>query len=168
MTSANQDRSQTIRLAVTGHIHLTAATGPLVAAAVKDYLRGFDARNLTGICCLAPGADTIFATAVLDHGGRLEVVLPFSDYRETKLEAARQPIFDSLVARADRVTTLAGDLSDVQASYEQANRELLRRCDRLVAIWDGRCSDKQGSTGALVAQAECPVDRIWPPGAGRS
>ncbi|MFG2222777.1 hypothetical protein [Streptomyces sp. NPDC048644] len=44
-------------------------------------LQVYDADDLCGVSCIADGPDAWFAEAVLDHGGRLEVVVPAEEYR---------------------------------------------------------------------------------------
>lgn len=55
-------------------------------------------------------------------------------------------------------------------AYEDANRTLLQRADRLVAVWDGAPPSGMGGTAAFVTQAQeagLPVDVVWPEGAAR-
>ncbi|SCK39132.1 hypothetical protein YWIDRAFT_06590 [Streptomyces sp. SceaMP-e96] len=57
-----------------------------------------------------------------------------------------------------------------RAAYEAANGELLKRADRLVAVWDGVPSTGKGGTADTVEQARdagLPVDVVWPSGAER-
>ena len=74
------------RIAITGHMNLTADSVPLVYQAITGALASYASHELTGISCIARGADSIFAQAVLDVGGKLEVVLPAASYREKKIE----------------------------------------------------------------------------------
>jgi hypothetical protein len=67
-----------LRIAVSGHRELPAATRRLVDAAIRAALDG--EQDVIGWSCLADGADQIFARAVLDHGGRIEVVMPAAQY----------------------------------------------------------------------------------------
>jgi hypothetical protein len=67
------------RIGVTGHTNLTADTVPLVADGILAVLAGYPVPDLVGVTCLARGADQVFARAVLDLGGTLEVVLPAAD-----------------------------------------------------------------------------------------
>lgn len=69
------------RIAVSGHRDLPTGTVQLVDKALRAALseRPADVRGLT---CLAAGADQIFARAVLDLGGDIEVVVPAEKYRD--------------------------------------------------------------------------------------
>jgi hypothetical protein len=51
-------------------------SGPLVRDALVAELSEYSDEPLTGIRCLARGADQVFARVVLDLGGTLETVLP--------------------------------------------------------------------------------------------
>src|SRR5260221_3732710 len=157
------------RIAVTGHMDLTPATVPLVDAALRNLLADHQDADLIGITCLTKGADQLFARAVLDLGGQLIVVLPSPNYREQKVSADNRALFDELLAKAAEVRRMPYAESGREA-YKAANAALLDIADRLVAVWDGRPSEDQGGTGAVVQQARQlgkPVDVIWPHGARR-
>lgn len=157
-------------IAVTGHMDLTESTVPLVQEALRDLLREYRASDLIGVTCLARGSDTLFAEAVVEVGGRLVVVLPSQDYRQAKVKPDHAPAFDRLATAAE-VVTMPYDTANREA-YEAANAELLKRADRLVAVWDGvPPTGKGGGTADTVEQARSagvPVDVVWPSGAQRS
>lgn len=156
-------------LAVTGHMDLTDESVPLVRAALRELLSKYS-EDLTGVSCIAVGADSLFAEEVTAIGGRLIVVIPSQDYRTAKVKPAHAPVFDHLVEAAKDVVTLPHETAN-RVAYEAANGELLRRADRLVAVWDGTPpSGKGGGTADTVVQAReagLPVDVIWPAGAAR-
>jgi len=156
-------------LAVTGHMDLTEESAPLVRAALRGLLREHGG-DLTGVSCIAAGADTLFAEEVTALGGRLVAVIPSQDYRSAKVKGDHAPIFDRLVEAAVEVLVLPHETAN-RSAYEAANAELLKRADRLVAVWDG-CppSGKGGGTADTVEQARAaglPVDVVWPNGAAR-
>ncbi|MGY0497450.1 hypothetical protein ACWZHB_03000 [Nocardia sp. FBN12] len=147
-------------------MNITAATADLVRKAITDLLAGIP--DLVGISCIARGADSVFAEAVLDIGGRLEVVLPSIDYREAKVKPDHLAQFDALVARAATVRVMDFDSAGREA-YEAANEALVQGVDRMVAVWDGHDGQRAG-TGTVVALARqrgVPVDIVWPEGAAR-
>ncbi|MFF8784199.1 hypothetical protein [Streptomyces sp. NPDC015125] len=156
-------------IAVTGHMDLAQSTVPLVQEALRNLLREYRDGELIGVTCLARGSDTLFAEAVVEAGGRLVVVVPSRDYRQVKVKPDHAPAFDRLSAAAD-VVTMPYDTANRDA-YEAANGELLKRADRLVAVWDGvPPSGKGGGTADTVEQARSvgvPVDVVWPSGAQR-
>ncbi|MCT2592521.1 hypothetical protein LHJ74_21860 [Streptomyces sp. N2-109] len=158
-------------VAVTGHMDLTDASVPLVRKKLAELLAAYDPAALVGVSCIARGADSLFAEAVLAAGGRLVVVLPSRDYRQTKVKPDHAATFDRLVDAAAEVLVMPHDTADREA-YEAANRTLLSRADRLMAVWDGSPpSGRGGGTADVVAQAQAaglPIDTAWPPGARRT
>lgn len=155
------------RIGITGHTNLTPPTVPLVAAAVRSALAA--QAPLSGVTCLASGADQIFANAVLELGGRLDVVLPSADYRERRVAEEDVPSFDALLDRAATVHTMPFPRSG-PAAYMAASEHMLARIDSLIAVWDGRPPTGYGGTADVVHAARhrgLPVTVLWPPGAAR-
>ncbi|WP_433419048.1 hypothetical protein ACQP1V_04530 [Microtetraspora malaysiensis] len=91
------------RIAISGHRGLPRAIAALVEAELKRALD--DVTDVIGLSCLADGADQIFARAVVEVGGRLEVVVPAQKYREGLPREAWSE-YDVLIGRADRVHRL--------------------------------------------------------------
>ena len=159
-----------MRIGVTGHINLTENTARLIADALAEHLAGIAPTGLVGLSCLAPGADALFARAILERGGALEVVLPSPAYRRTRVGPDYAAEFDRLLARAAEVRVMPYEVADREA-YEAANNALLDACDRLVAVWDGLPSEDRGGTAAVVADAGArglAVTVLWPRGAERA
>jgi hypothetical protein len=156
-------------LAVTGHMDLTEESVPLVRAALRGLLEPYG-NDLTGVSCVAAGADSLFAEEVASVGGALVVVIPSRDYRETKVKPEHASVFDQLVEAAAEVLVMPHQSANRQA-YESANAVLLDRADRLVAVWNGEPpSGKGGGTADVVVaarEAGLPVDVVWPEGAAR-
>ncbi|MBT2401559.1 hypothetical protein [Streptomyces sp. ISL-100] len=159
-----------VTLAVTGHMDLTEESLPLVKAALRELL-GTYREGLVGLSCIAAGSDSLFAEAVLEAGGRLVVVLPSRDYRRAKVKPDHARLFDRLHAAADEVLVMPFETANRRA-YEAANEILLKRADRLVAVWNGSPpSGKGGGTADVVLDARgagLPVDVVWPAGAERA
>jgi hypothetical protein len=158
-------------IAVTGHMDLTEDSIPVVRTALDDLLKQYaDDGDLVGVSCIAKGADSLFAEAVLAAGGHLTVVVPSRDYRQNKVKPDHADLFDHLVEAAAEVLVLPHETADRQA-YEAANTVLIERADRLVAVWDGwPPTGKGGGTADTVLQARTagiPVDVVWPDGAAR-
>ncbi|WP_144123645.1 hypothetical protein [Catellatospora sichuanensis] len=162
--------SKPTRIGVTGHLNLTADTASLVATAVRELLAAYRPDELVGVSCLAAGADTIFAEAVVAHGARLEIVLPAADYRDRQVAPDHAEAFDRLSGRAASVRVMPHARAG-RAAYEDANAAMLAGCDLLVAVWDGHPAVDGGGTAAVVAQAHAramPVVVVWPVGARRA
>lgn len=156
-------------IAVTGHMDLTDESVPLVKVALHELLDAYRGAELIGVSCAAEGADALFAEAVLETGGRLVLVIPSRDYRERKVKPEQAESFDRLVSAAHEVVTMPTETANREA-YEAAGKELLRRADRLVAVWNGSPPNGKGGTADTVIQAReagLPVDVVWPNGAAR-
>ncbi|MEV4566807.1 hypothetical protein AB0K12_23825 [Nonomuraea sp. NPDC049419] len=157
-----------MRIGVTGHMNLTSDTARLVSDALRAHLKGVDG-ELVGVSCIARGADSLFADAVLAAGGALEVVLPSRDYRAVKVKLDHAEQFDRLMAAASTVRVMDFDQASREA-YEAANEAVLSSIDELVAVWDGQPGTGRGGTAEVVAEARergLVVTVIWPAGAAR-
>ncbi|MFI7677203.1 hypothetical protein [Actinophytocola sp. NPDC049390] len=157
------------RLAVTGHRGLSAATTALVDAALRSEIANrTKSGDLVGLSCIADGADTLFARAVLDHGGTLHVIVPAHKYRDG-LPEDHHPTYDALLTEAAEVTHLDHVESDSEA-HMNASLRMLVDADELLAIWDGQPARGYGGTADVVHVARdqgIPVTVVWPTGASR-
>ncbi|MCD9880407.1 hypothetical protein [Streptomyces guryensis] len=155
-------------LAVTGHMNLTEDSVPLVRDALREALKPYAAEGgLVGVSCIAKGSDSIFAEVVLDLGGSLVAVIPSKDYRQNKVKPDHAATFDRLIDAADKVLVLDNETAN-RAAYEDANRAMLQRAERLVAVWNGAPPSGKGGTADTVLEARdagLPVDVVWPQGA---
>jgi hypothetical protein len=123
---------------------------------------------VTGLSCLADGADQIFARAVTELGGTLEAVIPATEYRE-KLPADSHPAYDDLLAQATVVHRLPFTESTSE-SHMAASKLMVDKADELYALWDEKPARGYGGTADVVAYARehgTPVRVIWPDGAQR-
>jgi hypothetical protein len=157
-----------IRIGVTGHVRLTARSSRLIGAALRAALR-WEHRPVHGITCLAPGADQLFAEALIAENRTYDVVLPAPDYREREIPPANRRAFDLLLRRARRVSHAF--FATGELAYEAAGLSMLDASDRLIAVWNGReTGGVVGGTAEIVAAARrrgIPVERVWPAGADR-
>ncbi len=158
-----------MRIAISGHRGLPAATERLVDQAIRDRLASDAAGgHLVGLSILADGADQIFARAVLDAGGRIEVIIPAARYRDCLPEAAHAG-YDSLLSAASQVDRL-DYVESTEEAHMAASQAMLARANRLYAVWDGQPARGYGGTADAVADAKkrgVPVTVIWPDGASR-
>jgi hypothetical protein len=123
---------------------------------------------VTGISCLADGADQIFARAVAALGGRLEVIIPAVKYR-AGLPRQAQPEYDRLLTQAREVRRLPFTESTSE-SHMEASKLMIGQADELYAVWDGQPARGYGGTADVVTYARehaMPVHIIWPDGAQR-
>jgi hypothetical protein len=157
-----------MRVGITGHRGLPAATEQLVDHAIREQLAACTDQNIVGVSNLADGADQLFAQAVLDAGGQLEVIIPAARYRDGLPESAHAS-YDKLLSKASSVHRLDRIESTAEAHMEASN-VMLDTADRLFAVWDGKPARAYGGTADVVAEAQkrgIPVTIIWPEGAAR-
>lgn len=157
------------RIAISGHRGLSPDVARLVDKAIRKHLatHAID-EPLVGLSCLADGADQIFARAVLDLGGQLEVVIPAEQYRD-RLPQEAHADYDELFAQASAVHRMDA-VESTSTAHQGASVEMLNRSDQLVAVWDGQPARSYGGTADVVAAARelgLPVTVIWPEGATR-
>ena len=167
MTDSNGDRIPLV-IGVTSHRNIPASQ----IAAVRGRLREFFARldrdypdlPLTVVSALAQGGDQLVAEEALAAGARLIAVLPMdrAQYAQDFLDAAEHARFDALCARAEviELPRVAGNsLDDADAApsgaerdrhYAQAGVYISSHCHVLLAIWDGKASDRLGGTAQTV------------------
>jgi hypothetical protein len=157
-----------MRIAITGHRELPAETERLVGRAIGEQLAAYEGREIVGVSNLADGADQLFAQAVLDAGGQLEVIVPAARYRDGLPESAHAA-YDALLSRASSVHRL-DRIESTEDAHMEASRAMLDRAERLFAVWDGKLARGYGGTADVVAEArdrDIPVTVIWPEGASR-
>lgn len=142
-----------IRLGITGHQDLGEEPTTAWVRTAVDRVLGEHAGELAGVSSLAVGADQLFAELVLERHGVLEAVLPFPGYRERSFSCDEdRRRYDRLVARAQVTVLERGERSDEEA-YLHAGREVVARCDALVAVWNGAPAKGLGGTADIVAHA---------------
>ncbi|SRR5229473_4189571 len=155
------------RIAISGHRGLNADVTNLIDRAIREKLSEHPA-NITGLSCLADGADQIFARAVVDLGGILEAVIPAEEYR-AGLPAEAQAEYDDLLTRAVAVHRLPF-VESTSESHMAASKLMVDEADELYAVWDGKPARAYGGTADVVAYArdhDTAVRVIWPAGAKR-
>ncbi len=146
------------RIAISGHRGLPGPTVRMVDEAIRAVLAE-----------RAPDeADQIFARAVTDLGGTLEVDIPAAEYREG-LPTDSHPEYDDLFAQAAAVRRLPFTESTSE-SRMTASKLMVDEADELYAVWDGKPARAYGGTADVVAYARehgTPIRVIWPDGAQR-
>jgi hypothetical protein len=138
------------RIAISGHRGLPEPTADLVDKAIRAALAEH-APDVTGASCLADGADQIFARAVTDLGGKLEVIIPAARYR-AGLPAEAHPEYDRLLAQAAAVRRMPFTESTPE-SHMEASKVMTDQADELYAVWDGQPARAYGGTADVVAYA---------------
>jgi hypothetical protein len=157
-----------MRIGVTGHQDIPAEALEYVTHGINEVLDGVK-DGLVGVASLAAGADQIFASLVLERGGRLEIILPSSGYETTFLRPENLSRFHSLLARATTVERLSFAEPSEEA-YLAAGCRVVDRSEVLLAVWDGEPAKGKGGTGDIVEYAKSRGTRlevVWPAGITR-
>lgn len=156
------------RVGITGHRRFAESTSDLIAKALREALKDYDPVTLIGVTCLAEGADEMFAKAVLDHGGGIEVVVPAAKYLDSFPEEYHD-VYRDLLSHAETVHRLDFEESDSRA-HMAASEYMITLVSELFAVWDGEPAWGHGGTADVVGAARersIPVRVIWPVGARR-
>lgn len=154
-----------MNLGVTGHRDLPGPAKELLLAHLSQSL----SKGITGVSCLAEGADQIFARQVLAFGGRLVVVIPCAGYASTFSEDDGADSYRELVGQAAGVERL-GFARPSREAFVAAGKRLVDLSDQLLAVWDGLPARGPGGTADVVSYAGDSgkrVHRLWPEGVDR-
>lgn len=157
-----------MRLGITGHRGMPAATQELVRAELAKAVQEHAPSRLVGVSCIADGPDSWFAQEVLAHGGRIEVVVPADEYR-AGLPQDHHALYDELLQQAGKVHS-TGMKASTSEAHQAGSEILVGLVDELVAVWDGLPARGYGGTADVVAHARrigVPVRVLWPAGATR-
>ncbi|MEW2625647.1 hypothetical protein [Streptomyces sp. NPDC048106] len=157
-----------MRVGITGHRGLSPHVEEHVRALLADQIQQYDPAELVGVSCIADGPDSWFAETVLQHGGRLEVVIPATEYRQG-LPDWHHPDYDRLISHAADVHHTGLTQSTPQA-HQTGSEILVGLSNELIAVWDGKPARGYGGTADVVAYAErtgVPVRVLWPIGTSR-
>jgi hypothetical protein len=157
-----------VRVGITGHRGLGPEVEERVRELLSEAVRGYDPSELVAVSCIADGPDSWFAETALAHGGRLEVVVPATEYR-AGLPEWHHATYDTLVRQAADVHQ-TGMTEPTSEAYQAGNEILVGLVDELLAVWDGRPARGYGGTADAVDHAErtgVPVRVLWPTGATR-
>lgn len=152
-------------IGVTGHTNLVAPELPVIRSRVREFLLQMRALSphlpVQVMTSLAEGADQLVAEEALALDIPLVVVLPMprAMYLDDFAEASRSQ-FAALCAQAEviELPLLPGtDADRVRSEPEQRNRQyaqasvfLCAHSHLLLALWDGKPSDKLGGTAQTV------------------
>ncbi|MEU5143690.1 hypothetical protein [Streptomyces sp. NPDC021139] len=157
-----------MRVGITGHRGLNTQVEEQVRALLADQVSQYNPTDLVGVSCIADGPDAWFAETVLQHGGRLEVVVPATEYRQS-LPSWHHPVYDRLKFQAADVHH-TGITESTSEAHQAGSEILVGLVNELLAVWDGKPARGHGGTADVVAYAErtgVPVHVLWPAGASR-
>ncbi|MFJ6568001.1 hypothetical protein ACIQNU_11285 [Streptomyces sp. NPDC091292] len=158
-----------MRVGITGHRGLPEPVEAQVRTLLARQLAAYAPHDdLVAVSCLADGPDSWWAHAVLDAGGRLEVVVPAAEYR-AGLPTWHHPDYDTLLARSSDAHE-TGLRESTSSAHQTGSEILVGLSDEVVAVWDGLPARGYGGTADVVSYAcgtGVPVTILWPAGATR-
>lgn len=141
-----------MRIGITGHQRLKEPARWGWVKQELDRLLSTLTPPLIGITSLAIGADQLFANAVLQRGGSLEIVIPFAGYEFTFSEEHDRQEYTRLLQRALKQEVLEKHGSDEEA-YFASGKRMVDQSELLIAVWDGLPAPGLGGTGDVVGYA---------------
>ena len=157
-----------LAIGVTSHRNIPVHEEAAVRARIREFFatlrREFPGLPLLVLSSLAEGGDQWVAEEALAVGARLIAPLPMarSQYAQDFTAAAARARFDTLCNAAEiievpdvaggtrgrRVDAPAGHKRDLH--YAKAGVYISQHCHLLLAIWDGKASDRLGGTAQVV------------------
>ncbi len=153
-------------IGVTGHRDLRGVDREPLEAAVRELFVELRAahpgRPLALLTALAEGADTLVTRVALNAGARLVVVLPMDpeEYERDFAGAAHADFIELLhnrevvrrvvVPAVGRTADRLDDEARRAVQYALAGAYIADHADVLIALWDGRPSDRVGGTAHVV------------------
>ena len=160
-------------IAVTGHRDLRPEDLPALCREVTTIFESIRSRvpgrPLTLLTGLAEGADQLVAEVAQQNGVLLTAVIPMPlDIYAAQLPPQAQQQLETLYAGANSIFRLPLDgrtpeqLKNSETAraecYESLAIYLVQHCQALIALWDGRRSDKVGGTCRVVNYARFGCD----------
>ena len=149
-------------IGITGHQRISSDVESFITGRITDIVKNY--KNFIGLRSLAAGTDQIFAELVLKNGGQLHTIIPAEDYRETFQSVSIQSEYDYLISKSKKIIRLPYKKSTEEA-FLAAGVEILNRCDRIIAVWDGLPARGKGGTADIVKIArakDIEMTIIWP------
>lgn len=158
-----------MRIGMSGHQNIPPEAAPFVMQGITSLVSRLNDGSLVGVSSLAAGADQLFASIILENGGRLHIIIPSEGYETTFSERKDLERFRDLLDKADMVETLSypGPSED---AFLAAGHRVVDNSDYLFAVWDGKPAKGKGGTADIVQYARgrgIEVEVIWPPGVSR-
>lgn len=165
--SAGRGYAVPLVVAVSGHRDLLPAELPDIRRRVRDFLCELrdtcPDRVVAVMSALAEGADRLVAEEALDLGLPLTVLLPMppelyaEDFRSQesraqfhRLCAAAVDVFELPITPGNTPASITGQGPNRARQYAQLGVFMCAHCHVLLALWDGKPSDRLGGTAQVV------------------
>jgi hypothetical protein len=112
-----------------------------------------------GCMSLAVGADQMYAALLLDRALPYRVVVPCERYAETFSDSERRRYF-YLLSKANSVVSLEF-IEPTEKAFYEAGKEVVKRSEALIAVWDGLAARGLGGTADIVHFAQSQSKRVF-------
>ena len=166
-SSARRGYAVPFVVSVSGHRDLRPAEVPQLQRKVRDFLSELrdtcPDRIVAVMSALAEGADRLVAREALALGMPLTIVLPMPaslyvqdfESRESRAEfdrlcAAAVDVFELPITPGNTAASIATPGPSRSRQYAQLGVFLCAHCHVLLALWDGKASDRLGGTAQVV------------------
>jgi hypothetical protein len=137
-----------MKLGVSGHRWRDGADWEWVRREIESLIIRIG--TVSGLTSLAPGADRVFADAILARGKDLVSIAPAVE-GVIDLERTDKAAFDRYAARSVEIIRVEGATPD--EAFLRAGERVADDADYMVFVWDGRPSRGSGGTADIVAYA---------------
>jgi hypothetical protein len=137
------------------------ATTPEALAAYRCNADRTPQMTLVLVSPLAEGSDRLVAETALQMGYRLETPLPFTQAEYERDFPRTVDSFWALLAHGRTIALDGGRGDEEMRSYEAVGRFVVRNCDLLIAIWDGKPAKGRGGTEEVVQFAVQSGIPVW-------
>ncbi|WP_405365866.1 hypothetical protein [Kitasatospora sp. NBC_00039] len=155
-----------MRVGITGHRGLSGGiTEMLVRGDLWKLVTTFGPYELVGVTCADEGPETWFADSVLEHGGKLEVIVPAGAPVVGRADHTHRGTRLRLMNEANAVHRLAA--AEHGGPGDDTGRAVVGMIDELIAVWDGGSGSEPARVAELARRAGLFVHRIWPAGCER-
>ena len=149
-----------MKIGISGHQKLDDESAwDWVRVEIDKLLKDFS-DDLIGVSSLAIGADQLFAEAVLERDGKLQVIVPFDGYELKFSQGNNRENYFHLLNKAKAVNVLEKEDSE-EASYFTAGKKVVDTSDLLIAVWNGEPAAGLGGTGDVVQYAQQHKKKIF-------
>jgi hypothetical protein len=159
-------KTELIKIAVCGHRHLDNPEHLLmcIQKVSEMILAVYPDARFQVYSCLAEGADRLLAESfieLLDAGLTVVLPMPEKEYIHDFKTPGSIEIYRNLAQKARKFVILHHGPKRPLV-YQEAARYLLKKCDLLVAVWDGKPSRGPGGTAQTIEiarQRNLPI--LW-------
>lgn len=143
-----------MKIGIVGHRFLDCNTKEFITQQFLMLLSHvkMENKNVFALSAIAEGADTLFAKSALNLNIPLTIVQPFHNYEDDFVSEESKETFFKLYLLASTKVIL-DNAYRTEDTYVSAMNWIVDNSDTLIAVWDGKCSDRKGNTAYSVNRA---------------